>query len=89
MHEELIKKGVVPRKSLILTYPKYIPDELQRYFLRGYQDGDGGIFVYKNGGHTGFVGTEEFCTYAASIIKRLVGVNACVYKTRTENNKTL
>lgn len=39
------KLGVVPRKSLILTFPTFeqVPEHLIRHFIRGYFDGDGYI----------------------------------------------
>lgn len=45
--ENLKNLGVVPRKSLILTFPyNKIPDELIKHFIRGYFDGDGSISIY-------------------------------------------
>ena len=37
----LIDKGAVPRKSLILDWPKNVPSEFLNSFLLGYVDGDG------------------------------------------------
>jgi hypothetical protein len=46
--QELVSKlkefGCHQRKSLTITYPTVISDNLQRHFIRGYFDGDGGIF---------------------------------------------
>lgn len=43
MFDDLQSKGVVERKSLILTFPgpDILPKELERHFIRGYFDGDG------------------------------------------------
>lgn len=41
---DLIRLGIVPKKSLIMEYPK-IPKNLERHFLRGYFDGDGCIRI--------------------------------------------
>ena len=38
---DLIDKGCVKQKSLILQPPKNIPDDLIRHFIRGFFDGDG------------------------------------------------
>lgn len=45
--EDVMKYGVVPRKSLILDV-KYelIPDDLKRHFWRGLYDGDGSFSIY-------------------------------------------
>ncbi|MEK6884015.1 MAG: LAGLIDADG family homing endonuclease [Nanoarchaeota archaeon] len=39
----LFAYGLVPNKSLILEWPKCIPDYLIRHFIRGYFDGDGSV----------------------------------------------
>lgn len=43
MKKDLIKLGCVPKKSLVLNFPKedLIPKALMRHFIRGYFDGDG------------------------------------------------
>lgn len=45
--EYLMSHGVIPRKSLICTFPE-IDDNLVRHFIRGYFDGDGCISKYKH-----------------------------------------
>lgn len=40
---DLIDKGCVKQKSLILEPPKKVPDNLIRHFIRGFFDGDGSI----------------------------------------------
>lgn len=64
----LIDRGCVNRKSLILNFPSesLVPLHLQRHFIRGYFDGDGSIHLnyYKKvkryTGKCSVVGTEEF-----------------------------
>lgn len=43
----LISMGVTENKSLTLSFPSNIPDELIRHFIRGYFDGDGCIHFRK------------------------------------------
>jgi hypothetical protein len=51
MCEDLIKLGLTPRKSKTMVFPK-IPDRYFSDFLRGYFDGDGGVwFGFKNKKH--------------------------------------
>lgn len=53
---DLIDKGCVKQKSLILEPPKKVPDFLMRHFLRGFFDGDGGVSSYtKPNGHKNFI----------------------------------
>lgn len=49
LREDLIKLGIVAKKSLILQYPKreQVPENLIRHFIRGEFDGDGSIYHYK------------------------------------------
>jgi hypothetical protein len=44
MSKDLSNLGAIPNKSLILEFPKNIPDELMCHFIRGYFDGDGCIW---------------------------------------------
>ena len=50
--KDLINKGVVPRKTLILKPPKNIPDSLIHHWIRGYFDGDGCISFRKGNRHS-------------------------------------
>lgn len=59
----LIDKGVVPRKSLILKFPteEQVPTELIRHFIRGYFDGDGCISnPLKRAISVSLLGTNDF-----------------------------
>jgi len=64
--KDLIDKGVIPNKSLILKFPEenIIPQELIRHFIRGYFDGDGGFHISENKNSLSIVsyivGTKEF-----------------------------
>lgn len=49
MKQDLIKRGCVPKKSLILT-PPTLKEDLRSHFIRGYFDGDGSIYKrFRNG----------------------------------------
>lgn len=71
MYKDLISKGCVERKSLILEFPSYDIFEnknLIRHFIRGYVDGDGTVSEYSDLKHPhrksktffGVLGTENF-----------------------------
>lgn len=47
MFNDLVGLGCVPRKSLIITFPKLV-SHLIPHFIRGYFDGDGTVGVYQN-----------------------------------------
>lgn len=61
---DLIDKGCVPRKSLILDFPneKQVPKQFIYHFIRGYFDGDGSISKKNNTGSFSIciTGTENF-----------------------------
>ena len=60
--QDLINKGCVPKKSLILTWPSEIqvPRNLIRHFIRGYFDGDGWFTNTTECFQVGIIGTENF-----------------------------
>lgn len=45
--QDLINKGCIPKKSLILKYPTYeqVPKKFSKDFIRGYFDGDVGLQI--------------------------------------------
>lgn len=68
MKQDLIKLGCVPKKSLLLKFPKegLIPKLLMKHFLRGYFDGDGCLSYQKKSKlndliipTVSFIGTED------------------------------
>ena len=62
MKQDLINKGCVPNKSLILKFPTYkqVPKNLMRHFIRGYFDGDGWFTNTSECFQVGLIGTEDF-----------------------------
>lgn len=48
MFDDLARFNIVPRKSLIYTFPEWMKDHpLKHHFIRGYNDGDGSFFIPK------------------------------------------
>jgi len=81
----LIELGVIPRKSLTLTFPtsEQVPNNLIHHFIRGYFDGDGTIITKETSCvklRISLLGTESFLKsvlYAVDIEKK-------VYKTKSK-----
>jgi intein/homing endonuclease len=48
MFNDLLDKGITPRKSLTLKPPLNVPEDLIRHWIRGYFDGDGSVGIRKN-----------------------------------------
>ena len=78
MAEDLIKKGVVPNKSLKLIFPsnEIVPEELIHHFIRGYFDGDGCLTKNKKERYLSFTGTLDMLEN----IRQRLNINATVKK---------
>ena len=48
---DLIENGCFVKKSFLIRFPslQVLPELLQPHFIRGYFDGDGGVYIKKNG----------------------------------------
>jgi hypothetical protein len=75
---KLEELGCPQRKGLILTFPQWLTDhELQRHFIRGYYDGDGGVYltdVKTRGATTKMISTLAFCRSINTIIMTQTGI---------------
>ena len=75
---KLTEMGCVPAKSLILKFPEWLTDpELQRHFIRGHYDGDGGVHISdirKNVVTTKITSTKEFCRSVRDIVLNQTGI---------------
>ena len=73
MSDELDNKGVKKNKSLILEFPKFLDDNLLKFFILGYFDGDGSFCPhYTQDGKfqplITFTSTENFCKDLQKIV---------------------
>ena len=62
LHQDLIKWGCIPQKSLVLEKIPNIPRDYISHFIRGYFDGDGSLHYLQgtNNFRISFVGTQDF-----------------------------
>lgn len=89
--EQLLLKGVVARKSLILTYPKkeILNHKLYNNFILGYFDGDGGLYYYPPKKTLNFhiTGTKQMLTSIKNILIENCKVsNVKLHQKNTLNN---
>lgn len=77
--------GCVERKSLVLRFPALLEPELVRHFVRGYFDGDGSLFVYRNRPKLDIVGTMSFCSTLRQIFADELKVTPSLYR-KTRND---
>lgn len=79
MCDTLTKQGCISNKSLKLKYPTFLPDDLNRHFIRGYFDGDGSFCNHKalRGGYQPLVtitSTNDFCLICQYIIQKSINI---------------
>ena len=62
LHQDLIKWGCIPQKSLLINKIPNIPRDYVSHFLRGYFDGDGSLHYLRgtNNYRISFIGTKDF-----------------------------
>lgn len=84
--DDLIDKGVLKSKSLILKPPTKVPKELIRHFIRGFFDGDGSLIRYqnKNCNHIAF-GINFTTTYDMAKWLQEVLQTGCIFPDKRRN----
>lgn len=78
LSETLNNLGVIPRKSLKLTFPIFLADDMMPHFLRGYLDGDGHIPKNKYSYDAQFISTKSFCEQAQKYLKEKLNIDSVV-----------
>lgn len=79
MVSKLIELNCVPKKSLILQFPKQINNEIiSKHWIRGYFDGDG--CITKNNYLFSITSTLEVCSKIKSIMDAQLNTNLHIYK---------
>ena len=84
------KFNIIPRKSLMLTFPNIIDQSLLRHLIRGYFEGDGSVAYNKNRNYIriNFKGTKEFLTSLKKLLKNCMGIGGGIYKSKNTLNNT-
>lgn len=85
--------GIVPRKSLILTFPKWLHPSMYNHFLRGVFDGDGSVYCYDRKNTTPqyvltITSTEEFCKALCDISAKYLNIRGHYYDASCHNGIT-
>lgn len=102
LHDDLIRLGVLPNKSLILTFPsdELLPAEFRFDFLRGLIDGDGTIGLYNTSKgykkpHISLISGSEIFIKQIQFILKLYNINMNIsskdniYRLMTEKQDTV
>jgi transcriptional regulator with XRE-family HTH domain len=88
----LFNKGLIPNKSLILTYPTFLSPSLNTSFIRGYFDGDGCIYSnFKNHDYSfSIVGTKKLLTNIQNIMIKDLKLNQTkLYNPKSQKHNNL
>lgn len=86
MFSDLLKAGVLEKKSLKLQFPTWMPSTLKSHFIRGYFDGDGSFAKNSKGTYTiKMCGTKEFLK---SVLKIFGKENLKLHKARKDKKNT-
>jgi hypothetical protein len=72
--DRLDSLGMTHNKTYTLAYPAWLPQEMQRHFIRGYVDGDG----YTSRNECSIIGTKGFCEGVACAFSETLGVTTTV-----------
>lgn len=85
--------GIVPNKSLILEFPKWLHPSLYNHFLRGVFDGDGSIHRFERKTSTPQItvtitSTENFCKAITDICAEYIGIRGHIYDASCHNGVT-
>ena len=92
--ETLNEKGCGCKKSLVLKYPAFLPEDLHKHFIRGYFDGDGCISYQKNpltvSPRCSIISTSEFISVLNNILKQQ-DINGPIRKDKrwTDNTRVI
>jgi len=87
MYNDLLKLGVTPRKSLSIKFPN-IPSAYLHFFLRGYFDGDGCLYLVK-GKYPKVIftsGSSQFIEGLANMLSEILQIPVKPASSRIENS---
>lgn len=86
--EALISHGLVKNKSLILGFPKDVPDVYISHMVRGMWDGDGTLGKYGNNINVSLTATKMFCSGLQEYILEKLGIESKIYDAACHNGVT-
>lgn len=90
LSNRLKELGVVNAKSLILTFPEWLNEQLYSYFIAGYFDGDGCISYdeKRQKCSTSIVSTMEFCNKLSQIFSNIGCKHHIAHPKQCNSNNT-
>ncbi|CAM4128036.1 MULTISPECIES: LAGLIDADG family homing endonuclease [Bacillus cereus group] len=90
MANDLIEKGVTPRKSFTLQFPTFLSSNLLGPYMRGYFDGDGNVNLRKNAITISIVGNDMFIKGYINKLNEILGIQLPkIYKKQKSECRTV
>ena len=86
MCDQLEKLGMIPNKSLVLTFPSFLSNEFIPHFLRGYIDGDG--HISKASYICNLTSTVSFCQSVQDYVYKNLGLLGGIKDASCHNGMT-
>lgn len=89
---DLISHGCIPRKTHFTDKPIGVPKELNRHFIRGVVDGDGGIYIYENNFSieiVGDLGLLEWIKQVSPVELSALQKHKTIWRIRTKSSTAL
>lgn len=87
MSETLNNWGMIQNKSLVLTFPDFLEEELLPHFIRGYFDGDGHI-EWSYSKFLTVASSLEFCESLQQYCERVLHISSSIYPTYNKESNT-
>lgn len=89
MSTSLSSLGMTQNKSLSLTFPNFLNEELISHFIRGYFDGDGCVHFAQNGNCIiNMTSTESFCKTIQDYVFEKLNIHASISDASCHNGVT-
>lgn len=77
LYDDFVKHGVTPRKTFTTKFPFHLDKKYYKHFIRGLFDGDGCIYIAKNGKTAEFsiIGSTQLCLDLKNLFKIFLDID--------------
>ncbi len=89
LSNRLAELGCPQAKSRFVTFPDWMAENLLPHFIRGYNDGDGCIYVKGKQCNISIIGSDAFVSGLAQVIQNMTVVNVKVRQHPTSDGMSL
>lgn len=86
--DNLSRYGAVPQKTFLLEKANDLPVEYEKYFLRGYFEGDGCICLSGKYFRFSLTGADKFMGYIQNLIMKNLKIKSYIYQSKQHKKET-